>query len=141
MDHIVYLDYKAKELDHILAGTKTMLIRGAMGRKIPYGKVENGDTLFFVENNGDGLIKAKAIVSDVFNSEKLTPDESLSIINRNQHKLLLDKGLMKRFGGKRYLVLITIEHVVEVENFKFDKTNFSNMDDWLPVGDINNVKI
>ena len=35
MDNIVYLDFKAKELDNLIAGKKTMIIRGATGRKLP----------------------------------------------------------------------------------------------------------
>ena len=33
MDNVAYLDYKAKELENILSGQKTMIIRGAMCRK------------------------------------------------------------------------------------------------------------
>jgi hypothetical protein len=72
MDNIVYLDYKAKELDNLISGEKTMIIRGATGRKLPYGRVFKGDMLYFIENKGDGLVKAKAKVKDVFNSEQLT---------------------------------------------------------------------
>jgi hypothetical protein len=39
MDHIVYLDARAKELENLENGNKTMIVRGAMGRKLPYGKV------------------------------------------------------------------------------------------------------
>jgi len=38
MDNVVYLDYKAKELGNLQNGSKTMIIRGAMGHKLPYGK-------------------------------------------------------------------------------------------------------
>lgn len=41
MDHIVYLNRKAKELENLKSGTKTMIIRGAMGRKLPYGILFN----------------------------------------------------------------------------------------------------
>jgi len=141
MDNVVYLDYKAKELDNLKSGKKTMIIRGAMGRKLPYGKVNEGDILFFIENKGDGLVKAKATVSEVLNSEQLTKEDSLKLIESNQPKLLLDNGLMKRFGGKRYLVLISIKDFCEIENFKIDKSKYGNMDDWLPVGNIDNVAI
>ena len=141
MDHVVYLDYKARELESLKNGIKSMIIRGAMGRKIPYGKVETGDRLFFIENKGDGLIKAQAIVADVFNSEQLTKDESLKIIEDNQDKLHLNPGLQKRFGGKRYLVLISVKDFNEIDNFKIDKSSFGNMDDWLPVGDIEDAKL
>ena len=39
MDHVVYLDAKANELDRLLDGSKAMIIRGATGRKLPYGRV------------------------------------------------------------------------------------------------------
>ena len=141
MEHVVYLDYKAKELENLKSGKKSMIIRGAMGRKLPYSKVFKDDVLYFIENNGDGLVKAKALVSDVFNSEQLSKEESLLLIEKNQNKLLLDSGLMKRFGGKRYLVLITIENFKVIENFKIDRSQYGNMDDWLPVGNIEKVKI
>ncbi len=35
MDNVVSLDYKAKELENLESGKKTMIIRGAMGRKLP----------------------------------------------------------------------------------------------------------
>ena len=141
MDNIVYLDYKAKELDNLITGKKTMIIRGATGRKLPYGRVFKGDMLYFIENKGDGLVKAKARVKDVFNSEQLTKTESEELVKQNQNKLLLDSGLIKRFSGKRYIVLITIEAFQKLDPFKIDRSEYGNMDDWLPVEDINKVKI
>ena len=141
MDSIVYLDYNAKELENLITGQKTMIIRGAMGRKLPYGKVFESDILYFVENKGDGLIKGKAVVENVFNSDKLSKEESEYLVNQNQNKLLLNDGLRKRFSGKRYLVLISVKDFSEIEPFKFDRSDFGNMDDWLPVSDINKVRI
>lgn len=46
MVHLVYCDNTGKSgdrvLDKILAGQKTMVIRGAAGRKIPHSKVFEG---------------------------------------------------------------------------------------------------
>jgi len=136
MDHVVYLDRKAKELENLASGIKTMIIRGAMGRKLPYGKVVENDTLYFIENIGDGLVKAKAEVTQVFNSEQLTKEQSLMLVEQHQSKLMLNSALMKRFAGKRYIVLITIKNFVNLDHFRIDRTQFGNMDDWLPVGDI-----
>ncbi|MCK5764077.1 MAG: hypothetical protein KAH05_08155 [Clostridiales bacterium] len=55
MDHVVYLDAKAKEFEKLIEGTKTMIIRGATGRKMPYERVFEGDQLYFIRNNGEGL--------------------------------------------------------------------------------------
>jgi hypothetical protein len=141
MDNIVYLDFKAEELENLRCGKKTMIIRGAMGRKLPYGRVNKSDILYFIENKGDGLVKGKAIVENVFNSDKLTKEQSIEIVEQNQDKLLLNKGLEKRFAGKRYLVLITVKDFKELESFKIDRSDYGNMDDWLPVENIEKVKV
>lgn len=141
MDHIVYLDHKAKELQNLISGKKTMIVRGAMGRKLPYGRVHGGDTLYFIENKGDGMVKARANVHDILNSDKLTREESVKLVEKYQDKLLLDTGLMKRFAGKRFLVLITIAEFESIDPFKIDRSQYGNMDDWLPVEKIESVRI
>lgn len=141
MDHVVYVDYKAKELENLKNGPKTMIIRGAMGRKLPYGRVNKSDVLYFIENKGDGLVKGKAIVDDVFNSEQLSKEESIGLVEKKQDKLLLDAGLKKRFSGKRYLVLITIKDFETIKPFKIDRSEYGNMDDWLPVENIDKVRM
>ncbi len=141
MDHIVYLDKRAKELDNLISGKKSMIIRGAMGRKMPYGRVEIGDILYFVENNGDALVKAKACVQDVIFTDKLETEESISIVEKLQPKLQLDARLTKRFAGKKYLSLINLENFRTVDPFKIDKSEYGNMDDWFPVENIDKVKI
>ena len=140
MDHVVYLDHKAKELEFLKSGKKSMIIRGAMGRKMPYGRVNKDDVLYFIENKGNGLVKAKAVVENVFNSEKLTKEESADIVERNQEKLLLNAAMKKRFAGKRFLVLISVKDFQELDNFSIDRSEYGNMDDWLPVGEIGKVK-
>lgn len=141
MDHVVYLDATAKELTNLIAGKKTMIVRGAMGRKMPYGKVSAGDMLYFLNNNAEGVIRARALVRDVQNSEALTKEESIKLIENHQAKLQLTDRQLKRWGGKRYLVLIEVEQVQEVQPFEVDKSGYGNMDDWLPVGNILDVKL
>ena len=141
MEHVVYLDYKAKEMDNLLEEKKTMIIRGATGRKLPYGRVHEGDILFFINNNAEGLVKSKAIVKHVLNSDRMTKEESSALIEKHQAELLLTSQQMKRWGGKRYLVLIRVKDVEPVKPFEIDKSEYGNMDDWLLVEDIENVRI
>ena len=54
---------------------------------------------------------------------------------------MLNEGLKKRFAGKRYLVLITIADFQLITLFKINRSDYGNMDDWLPVGIIDKVKI
>ena len=136
MDHIVYLDAKAREMENLLLGNKSMIIRGAAGRKLPHGRVREGDTLYFINNNCDGQIRARGVVSTVYCSEMLTREESFKTIIMNQEKLQLPDNQFEKIAGKRYLVLIGLEKVERIEPFRFDRKSFTTMDDWIPVGNI-----
>jgi hypothetical protein len=140
MDHVVYLDTQAKELENLLSGQKKMIIRGATGRKLPHGRVNAGDALYFINNNAEGVIRARAVVSSAIHSEKLSEDESRTLVRQNQSKLCLTPKQEARWAGKRYLVLIEVAEVKPVTPFVIDKSNFGNMDDWLPVENIEWVK-
>jgi hypothetical protein len=141
MDHVVYLDANAKELVSLLSGKKTMIIRGATGRKMPYGRVNPGDVLYLINNNAEGVIAAIAVVERIFNSDKLTEDESARLVESHQDRLQLTQKQVERWSGKRYLVLVEVCGVHQVAPFRIDRSNFGNMDDWLPVGQIESVRI
>jgi hypothetical protein len=136
MDHVVYVDAKANELEKLLSGEKTMILRGAAGRKLPHGRVFAGDLLYLINNDGEGLIRARCRVAEALHSEKLSTEESETMINTYQEALQLTPQQVKRWSGKRYLVLIKVEDVLPVEPFQVDRSGYGNMDDWLPVGDI-----
>jgi hypothetical protein len=141
MDHVVYVDAKAKEMEKLIDSAKLMIIRGAAGRKLPYGRVNPEDTLYFINNNAEGVVKAMATVKSVFNSDKMSKEESIELVEKNQNKLQLTGPQFKRWAGKRYLVLIEVENVIEIDPFAIDKSDYGNMDDWLPVENIDSVKI
>ncbi|MGE5463079.1 MAG: hypothetical protein ACM3PS_06980 [Syntrophothermus sp.] len=140
MDHVVYVDAKARELEKLLSGEKTMIVRGATGRKLPYGRVESGDCLFFVENNGEGIVHAGATAGNVFNSEKLTEAQAAELLRGSQSKLNLTPEQFKRWSGKRYLVLIEVRQAQAIDPFAIDRSQYGNMDDWLVVNNIESVK-
>src|SRR5688500_6593294 len=131
MDHIVYCDKKAKELSRLLSGEQTMVIRGAAGRKLPHGRVAINDTVYLIENDGSGIIRAKVIISSVFHSDKLSLEETEEIIEENMAHLKLTEAQKKRWIGKRYLSLLGLKDVHEIEPFSYVREK--NMDDWIIV--------
>ncbi len=126
-----------KVLDKILAGTKTMVIRGAAGRKIPHSRVFEDELLYFMEK-GTGKISAKATVKKVENYVKLTEDEISKILNENQPKLNLSEKQKVRWH-KKCLCLVEFENVEEITPLDFDHQG--NMDDWLIVEKIEDVVV
>ena len=141
MNHVVYLDAKANEMEKVFTNKKTMIIRGATGRKVPYGLVNIGDILYFINNNAEGMIKATAEVFNVINSEKMDKETSISLIKKFQDKLQLTEKQFQRWAGKRYIVLVEIKNVKEIKPFQFNRDDFKNkMDDWLIFENIESIR-
>ena len=141
MVHLVYCDNEGKNgekvLDKILAGTKTMVVRGAAGRKIPHSRVFEGETLYFMQK-GTGKITATATVAKVENYIKLAEDEIDKILNDNQGKLNLSTKQKDRWH-KKCLCLIEFKDANEIKPLDFDHQG--NMDDWLILEKIEDVVI
>ncbi|MCG7845065.1 MAG: hypothetical protein MIO90_06515 [Methanomassiliicoccales archaeon] len=121
-------------------GNKTMVGRAAMGRRSPYGKVKVDDTLYFTENDGKQLIYGRGQVTKVYDSPKLTHEESSVLLQTYRKALWLSDQQFLRMSGKRYLVLVTIDRFEELPKFRFTRRDFTTLDDWLMIDDINKVR-
>lgn len=138
MVHLVYCDDKAKVLDKIMDGSKTMIVRGAAGRKIPHSRVNEGEILYFMQK-GSKKISAQATVTAVENYVKLTDEEIDNILNSNQSKLNLTEKQKERWH-KKCLILVEFSGVQKIDP-ALDFDHQSNMDDWLMIEKIEDVVV
>lgn len=117
MVHLVYCDNTSKKGEHVLgevlSGTKTMVVRGAAGRKIPHSRVFEGEALYFMEK-GTALIAAKAVAKSVQNYVKLTEEEIVKTFDDHQDKLNLTDKQRTRWH-KKCLCLVEFEQVEVIE--------------------------
>lgn len=142
MVHLVYCENIGvagkRVLDKINCGIKTMVVRGAAGRKIPHSRVFEGEMLYFMEK-GTAKISTKAIVKSVQNYVKLTDDEIVKVLADNQDKLnLTDKQKIR--WHKKCLCLIEFQNVTAITP-ALDFDHQGNMDDWLMIEKIDDVVV
>ena len=137
MVHLVYCDDKEKVLEKIMSGQKTMVVRGAAGRKIPHSRVFEGEALYFMKK-GTAKITAMATVENVQNYVKLSDDEILKTFEANQERLQLSDRQKERWH-KKCLCLVAFKDVKEIPPLDFDHQG--NMDDWLIIEKINDVVV
>lgn len=137
MVHLVYCDDKSKELEKILDHSKTMIIRGAAGRKIPHSRVFKDEILYFMEK-GTKKITAKAVVTRCQNFVKLSEEEITKTIEENNDKLLLTDKQKERWH-KKCLCLVEFSNVETISPLDFDHQG--NMDDWLIIEKIEDVVV
>ena len=142
MVHLVYCDNSGKKqervLELILANRKTMVIRGAAGRKIPHSRVFENEILYFMEK-GTSSISAKARVTAVKNYVKLNDNEISKIINENNEKLCLTNKQKEKWH-KKCICLVEFNNVEPINPpHKFEKQ--ANMDDWMILEKIEDVLV
>ena len=139
-EHLVYLNHKAKELEKLLNKEKTMIMRGAAGRKSPLGgRAKVGDAVYFVETGGDMTVTHRGVISEIVESEKMTPEESTDFVKKYEKELNLSKDQYDKWAGKKYLAVYEISDLEEIEPFKYDRAK--NMDDWVITNTIDEIKL
>jgi len=140
MVHLIYCDNTGKrgdrEIDKITNGTKTMVIRGAAGRKIPHSRVFENETLYFMEKSS-AKITATAKVKAVQNYVKLEDQEIIKVLEDNQSKLILTEKQKERWH-KKCLCLVEFYDMKKIEP-PLDFEHQNNMDDWLIIEKIEDV--
>jgi hypothetical protein len=140
MDHVVYVSRSFKELDKLIAGGRSMLVRGSIGKKLPYGKVSAGDRLFFATGNSSrNVVKAAASAGDVFDSPKLTGIEPECLLADHASHLQLSDVEMAKWSVKKYLTLIKLEDLSPVVPFTIAARGNGEDDDWIVLDNIDEI--
>ena len=138
-EHLVYLDSKANELEKLINKEKTMIIRGAGGKKCPLGgRAKINDIIYFVETVGNMMVTHKGVISNVVESYKMTPQESVEFIKKYKKELNLSKDQYDRWSVKKCLAVYEIASIEAIIPFRYNRKN--NMDDWIITDDINKLK-
>ncbi|CAM2807987.1 hypothetical protein [Erysipelothrix tonsillarum] len=139
-DHLVYLDNEGKELEKLLNGEKTMIIRGAAAKKSPLGgRAKENDVLYFVEKGGDMMVTHRGLLTKVIEQYKMSPEESIELIEKYKKELNLSKKQTERWYGKKCIGLYEVQHIEEIEPFKYNREK--NMDDWIITDNIDDIKL
>ncbi|WP_438715974.1 hypothetical protein [Enterococcus sp. AZ109] len=138
-EHLVYLNKEGKELEKLLNKEKSMIIRGAAGRKSPLGgRAKVGDITYFVQTGGGLEVTHRGMITQVVESEKMTKEESAAFVQQYEKELNLSKKQYERWAGKKYLAVYEIDHLEAIEPFVYKRGK--NMDDWIITDSIDEIK-
>lgn len=106
MNYLVILDPSAGELEKILSGIKTMLLKEFDPADAVDQALSPGDSLYFLRKEGDCDLRVKATVTRVLTINNLR-DESLShVLKEMQTSLLLTENQFNEWSVKERAVLV-----------------------------------
>jgi hypothetical protein len=119
MDHVVYVSRSLKELDRLVTGNRTMLVRGSIAKKTPYGKVRTGDRLFFATGNSSrNVVKAAAAAGGVYDSPRLAGIEPECLLAEHAGELQLSDVEMAKWSVKKFLTLIELKDLFDRDDLR-----------------------
>ena len=138
MDHIVYVHRSSQEMDGLLHGGRSTIVRGSSGKRAPYGQVRAGDRLFFATGSGRTVVKAAAAVGSVYDSPRLSGVEPECLIAEHGDRLCLTAAELDRWSQKKFLTLIGVTGFRPIVPFTIAARG-RDEDDWLVLDDIDAV--
>ena len=136
MIHIVICDNKNKELEKIVSGERTILLRGSASRRVPHSRIFINDELYFVEK-GSNEAMYHADVTNAESYSKLTSMEIDKIFDENCDKLnLCDEEINK--WKKKCICVIEFDNLESIEPVNIG--NYTPLEDWIMVNDLSELK-
>lgn len=132
MNHLVYLDAQAGELEKILSGIKTMVVKEFDPAISTVHPVSPGDSLYFLRSKSDCTLRVKAtVVRVLFFTNDL--DEDLShTLKEMQPRLQLTEDQYNYWSSKKEVLLVEFESAHKVGLIQVAPDKIADQSDWIP---------
>ena len=132
MNHLVFLDPHAGELEKILSGVKCMLVREFDPAAHP---VSPGDSLYFLRHEGEfDLRVAATVIRVLFITNKL--DEDLShTLKELQPRLQLTEEQYNTWASKAQVLLVEFERAHKIDMIHVDAHKITDREGWIAFED------
>ncbi len=140
MNYLVFLNTQAGELEKILSGVKTMLVKEFDPVQTTMHLVNPGDSLYFLRDKDDCAVRVKATVVHVlFLTNRL--DQNLShTLKEMQPRLQLTEDQYNHWSAVKPVLLVEFDaaHKIAVINLKPEK--FKDRSSWIAFEDFNLIQ-
>jgi len=131
MNHLVFLDTQAGELEKILSGGKTMLIKELDPAQTAAPRVNPGDSLYFLRDNGECAVRVKATVTRVpFLTDSLDQDLTHTL-KELQPRLQLTEDQYNHWSAKQQVVLVEFGSARKIGVIHVAPNRITDRSDWI----------
>lgn len=131
MKHLIFLDRRAGELEKILSGIKTMLIKGLAPAQTTALPVSPGDRLYFLRDTDECDLRVTATVVRVLPITN-GPGEDLSqILKEMQPRLQLTEGQYNHWSAKKQALLVEFESAQKIGVIHVAPLKTTGHSDWI----------
>ncbi len=131
MNHIVILDANAGELEKILSGTKSMVIKEFEPAPAASQPICTGDSLYFLRNKDERALRVKATVVRVLSFKKNTDEDLSHALKEMQPKLQLTEEQYNYWSTKKQVLLVEFDCAHKIAVIQVVLNEIMDRSDWI----------
>ena len=131
MNHLVFLDTRAGELERILSGMKTMLIEEFDPAQTTAHPVRPGDSLYFLRDNGACAVRVKATVTRVLFLTNNSAEDLSHTLKELQPRLQLTEDQYNYWSARKQVLLVEFESAQKIRVIHVAPNRITGRSDWI----------
>jgi hypothetical protein len=135
MNHLVFLDTRAGELEKILSGTKSMVVKELEPARAA-GQVYPGDSLYFLRNKDDCAVRVKATVTRVLHFTNDLDEDLSHILKEMRPRLQLTEDQYNYWSIKQQVMLVEFDCAHKINVIRIAPDKISDRSDWIAFEDL-----
>jgi hypothetical protein len=131
MNYLVFLDAQAGELEKILSGTKSMLVKEIDPARATGQPVSPGDSLYFLRSKEECTLRVKATVIRVLISTNHKDDDLSHLLKEMQPRLQLTENQYNYWSTKGQVMLVEFSSAHKIGIIQVTSHQFTDRSNWI----------
>jgi hypothetical protein len=131
MNHLVFLDTRAGELERILSGMKTMLIKEFNPAQTTARPVRAGDSLYFLRNQDDCAVRVKATVVRILSFTNSLDEDLSHTLKELQPRLQLTEDQYAYWSARKQVLLVEFGSAHKIGVIHIAAHKIADRSDWM----------
>jgi hypothetical protein len=139
MNYLVFLDAHAGELEKILSGVKSIIVKEFDPAQPAEQLVRASDNLYFLRNNDECAVRVKATVVRVLPSEHGADEDLSHILKELQPRLQLTEDQYNYWSEKKQVLFVEFEAAQKIPEFHIATGRITDRETWIAFEEIHEV--
>jgi hypothetical protein len=135
MNHLVFLEPRAGELEKILSGVKSMVAKEFDPAQSNGHPVRPGDSLYFLRNKDECDVRVKATVVRVATLMNSPKEEHSQILKEMQPRLQLTEEQFNYWSEKKQVLLVEFDSAQKIDVIHVESNKVTDRYDWIAFED------
>jgi len=132
MNHLVFLDARAGELEKILSGVKSMVVKEFDPAQTAGQTISPGDSLYFLRDTDECALRVKATVVRVICLPGNLDEDLSQPLKEMQPRLQLTEDQYNHWSVKQQVLLVEFESAHKIDVIRVAANTIMDRTDWIP---------